>query len=169
MYDIYLNSPDNQCRFALGKEGPQKLFVIALNPSTADKENSDVTMAKVETVSFANGYSGFVMFNLYPLRSTAVGNLPEIPNNEQSNQNIRIIEDFVSQEESPPIWAAWGNPIRRRPYFITVLREIHNRISRLSPRWLHYGDLTANGNPRHPSRLSYSWKFQTFDIDRYLR
>tara|TARA_R110000787_G_scaffold42161_3_gene103679 strand:+ start:2785 stop:3021 length:237 start_codon:yes stop_codon:yes gene_type:complete len=76
MYDLYQCNSDDSARFILGKNGARKLFVVGLNPSTANKEKSDTTVAKVETVARNNGFDGFVMANLYPLRSTDPNELP---------------------------------------------------------------------------------------------
>ena len=77
MYDLYQCNKDDTSRYILGKDGDKKLFVIGLNPSTANKEKSDTTVAKVEKVAIDNGFDGFVMANLYPYRSTDPDGLPD--------------------------------------------------------------------------------------------
>jgi len=47
MYDIYRSTADDACRFALGRSGRRRLVVVGLNPSTATREKSDPTVAKV--------------------------------------------------------------------------------------------------------------------------
>ena len=70
MYDIYSNDRNDTLRFTLGKSGSRKLLTVGLNPSTATQETSDTTVAKVEGVAKRTGFDGFVMLNLYPIRST---------------------------------------------------------------------------------------------------
>lgn len=56
---------------ASGKEKAlNPLIIIALNPSTADEKLPDDTMKRVVPYMEINGFDGFVMLNLYPLRST---------------------------------------------------------------------------------------------------
>ena len=78
MYDLYQSNETDTARFILGKNGKRKLFVVGLNPSTANRYRSDTTVAKVETVTINNSFDGFVMVNLYPLRSTDPNRLPEV-------------------------------------------------------------------------------------------
>lgn len=167
MYDLYQANRDDTARYILGKEGPKKIFVIGLNPSTAHREKSDTTVAKVERVICDNGYSGFVMANLYPLRSTEPTNLPEVFDKSLFDRNIRKIIEMARAESDPVFWAAWGGNIRIRPYLIEAYRRLNRRVMGLNGCWVHYGDLLKHGHPRHPSRLSYRWEFHTFDGSSY--
>jgi len=91
MYDIYECNNHDSSRFLLGKKGSKPLIIIGLNPSTANQVKSDVTVAKVETVCLNNGYNGFVMANLYPVRSTNPRDLPERCDESLFNENIEHI------------------------------------------------------------------------------
>lgn len=53
-------------RYVLSKPGKNVLFVIGVNPSTANEEKPDPTMRKVIGFAEVNGFDGFVMLNLYP-------------------------------------------------------------------------------------------------------
>jgi hypothetical protein len=66
MYDIYSNAHDDAWRFTLGRSGKNPLLAVGLNSSTASREKSDITVAKVERIAERAGYDGFVMLNLYP-------------------------------------------------------------------------------------------------------
>ena len=168
MYDIYKSNNEDSCRFLLGKSGVSNLIVVGLNPSTANKENSDTTASKVETVAKNNGYDGFVMTNLYPLRATAPENLPEMASSKLLKQNAKAIISIVSQENKPVIWAAWGGDILCRPYLKESLSYISDLVKNVNGSWVNFGPLRKDGHPRHPSRLNYDWSFQDFDIDMYL-
>ena len=92
MYDIYSNAKNDLWRFTLGKDGSRKIMTIGLNPSTATKEKSDTTVAKVEEVARRNSFDGFVMLNLYPIRSTNFNSLPNNVDIQAFDENITHIE-----------------------------------------------------------------------------
>jgi hypothetical protein len=144
------------------------LYVIGLNPSTATQEKSDTTVAKVEEVARLNGYSGFVMLNLYPVRATDYNKLPTTPEPTAVAQNTAAIEALLRLAKKPTIWAAWGQSVLARSYFLSSAKLLEARLSPLQPNWLHFGDLTARGHPRHPSRLSYAWSFSKFNMPAYV-
>ncbi len=103
MFDIYKCNNLDTARFTLGKNGTNKLFVLGLNPSTANKDESDPTLTRVRKVSENNGYDGFVMLNLYPLRSTDPKKLPTRANKKLLENNIKEIVSVASEEK-----AKWG-------------------------------------------------------------
>jgi hypothetical protein len=169
MYDIYSNSRKDLWRFTLGKSGSRKLLTIGLNPSTATKEQSDTTVAKVEGVAKRNGFDGFVMHNLYPIRSTDYSALPLDANVEAFSENLDHIEALVASDPERTIWVAWGESIVARNYFVGAAQELMSRLQGYGPSWIHFGSLTDSGHPRHPSRLRYAWSFSNFDTKRYVQ
>lgn len=169
MYDIYSNARKDRLRFMLGRGGVRKLIAIGLNPSTATKERSDTTVAKVDCVAQRNGFDGFVMLNLYPIRATDFNALPQRLDRTALLENLTRIETLVASDSNPVIWAAWGASILARSYFITAIHDLSTRLAPYEPSWMHFGPLTASGHPRHPSRLQYAWSFSPFDIDRYVQ
>ncbi len=167
MYDVYSNAKHDAWRFTLGKSGQRKLYVVGLNPSTATKEKSDVTIAKVEGVAHKYEFDGFVMLNLYPVRSTDYNALPATEDSAAFQENLVRIEQAISGEPLPVVWAAWGQSIRARSYFVRACLELFSRLEHYSASWKHFGPLTRAGHPRHPSRLTYSWQLKPFDVARY--
>lgn len=167
MYPIYSNAHNDAWRFTLGKPGKRKLLVIGLNPSTATQEKPDVTVAKVEHISRQNGFDGFVMLNLYPIRSTVVRNLPIQADTGAFDQNIAQISRVVAAEPSPTIWAAWGNNIESKEYFPRACLALLESLRPYDISWRHFGPLTKTGHPRHPSRAAYSWGLGIFDTAHY--
>ena len=167
MYDLYRCDEYDTSRFILGKNGTRIIFSIGLNPSTADKENSDVTVAKVEKVALRNGYNGFVMANLYPLRRTNPHELPKEYDKYLFYKNLRLIKKLACAESEPIFWAAWGGDITLRPYLIDAFIRLKGIAESINGRWVNYGELRKDGHPRHPSRLSYNWKFRDFDVRAY--
>jgi hypothetical protein len=168
MYDIYRNTADDACRFALGRSGRRPLVVVGLNPSTATRERSDPTAAKVERVAHASGYDGFVLVNLCPVRATDCRTLPATVDAKLLAANLRAITEVVRAVDSVTLWAAWGAPIVTRPFLLGAAIAIAERVQRWEPDWRHFGPLTAGGHPRHPSRLSYGWSFASFEVADYL-
>ncbi|WP_334078837.1 DUF1643 domain-containing protein [Microbulbifer sp. M83] len=169
MYDLYTSNDDDTARYILGKSGAKKLFVIGLNPSTANKEKSDTTVAKVENVAKSNSFDGFIMANLYPLRSTDPNGLPCEADQGYFRDNIDYISKLASLEENPVFWAAWGGDIDLRSYLSDSFKALNAVVKRVNGKWVNYGDLRKDGHPRHPSRLSYAWQFFEFDSDSYAQ
>ena len=162
MYDIYHNDRNDKWRYTLGKAGKNPLLTIGLNPSTATQEKADTTVAKVEQVALNNLHDGFIMLNLYPVRATNFRDLPATVNDEAFAKNLDAIEDVVKAHSKPVIWAAWGTSVKHHPFFEEARDQLFSRLSKYKAKWLHFGDLTVGGHPRHPSRLSYNWKFSPF-------
>ncbi len=163
MYDIYSNNEDDSWRYTLGKAGRRNLLTIGLNPSTATQEKADPTVARVEQVALKNGYDGFVMLNLSPIRATDYKTLPTSGNITAFERNLEKIEAVVAAESEPVIWAAWGASIEYHTYFIEARDELFNRLRKYDPNWIQFGEPTAAGHPRHPSRLQYSWTFAPYN------
>ena len=169
MFDIYSNDDSINCRFTLGKKGDPLLLVLGLNPSTATNIKSDTTIAKVSNVAKNKGFNGFVMANLYPLRATDPNQLPDKSNVDFMKLNWEHIESLLKSSEFTTIWCAWGGDIIKKPYLLDSLLVIKNMTKKYNVKFSIYGSLTAKKHPRHPSRLSYKWEFQDFDINTYLK
>jgi hypothetical protein len=144
-------------------------LTVGLNPSTATRERSDTTVAKVEETARRHGYDGFVMLNLLPIRATDWKELPSRPSPAASARNLREIVALVATLERPTLWAAWGATVLSRPFFAAAAVKLIAALRPLAPEWLRFGALTAGGHPRHPSRLDYRWRFAPFDAEGYLR
>jgi len=139
MYDIYANAQNDLWRFTLGKSGSQKLIAVGLNPSTATQEKSDITVAKVAGVAKRNGFDGFVMLNLYPLRSTDCNALPCDVDSEAFSANLHCIEAIIAADPTALVWAAWGENIHARSYFSASALELLSRLQKYGTIWQHFG------------------------------
>jgi hypothetical protein len=95
-------------------------------------------------------------------------NLPQKANSEAYAMNLDRISDIVANEKRPVIWAAWGESILARDYFISAAADLIERLGACNPVWQHFGSMTKSGHPRHPSRLQYAWKFARLDEKDYL-
>lgn len=66
---------DDKVRYVLKKQGHNPLFVLGVNPSTADDVKSDHTITRVCGFAERMGFDSFIMINVYPLRATDIMNL----------------------------------------------------------------------------------------------
>lgn len=69
---------------------------------------------------------------------------------------------------SPPIWAAWGNIIKKRDYLMDCMRDFAADGQAAGARWFTAGPLLKSGHPHHPLYLKAATPLQPFDIDAYL-
>jgi hypothetical protein len=160
---IYLKSPDNKYRYALGTKGENTLYCFGINPSTATPEKYDPTITRVSRTASKMGFDSFVMLNIYPLRATDPAELPTIPDWEEHDINITAIFDVLKNGST--IWAAWGDLIHKRAWLINCRNSILSQIKthKKDIHWVKMGELTKSGNPRHPLYLKYQ-SFSEFKI-----
>ncbi len=163
--DIYIG--DTQNRFVLGKQGKTPLFVIGLNPSTADDKTPDPTMRKVMGIAERHKCDSFVMLNLYPQRTTNPNGLHEQLDEILFKQNLQEIIKTLNTVKKPFVFVAWGDNIGIRKYLYRCAKEIITQIGD-NAVWLKTGALTKNGNPRHPLYARYEWGLSDFDFKNYV-
>lgn len=167
--DIYLTDPKNTCRFALGVSGSNPLFVVGLNPSTADDQKPDQTISKVMGFAHRNGFDGFIMLNLYPKRTPYPEKLHKRFNKELFLENRQHVGALFKTQSNITILAAWGEIINVRSYMKRCLKDIAELSYNNNSKWVMIGGLTKSGHPRHPSRASYKKEFRDFDVLKYLK
>ena len=165
---------DAQNRFALYQiEGKRNLYVIGLNPSTANKEHGDPTMKKVLGFARHNGFDGYVMLNIYPQRATNPNDLHLACNNQLHQTNLSVIKKLVEKEKYIEILFAFGDNISKRDYLLPCLKDIYDVIKShvgclAFPMTMQLGELTKKGFPRHPLYEKYN-VFSYFDINTFFR
>tara|TARA_B100000508_G_scaffold75230_1_gene58558 strand:- start:2723 stop:3253 length:531 start_codon:yes stop_codon:yes gene_type:complete len=167
--DIYHRNTNNSCRYALGISGKNPLFVVGLNPSTADDQKPDQTIKKVMGFAQRNGFDGFVMLNLYPKRTPYPDRLHKRFNKSIFQENLARIKALLQSHQQVTILAAWGEIINVRKYMKQCLTDLIDVSQDLDANWVVIGDLTKSGHPRHPSRAPYNKKFQRFDVSSYSK
>jgi hypothetical protein len=155
-------------RYLLKKEGKRILYVIGINPSTANEEKPDRTIGRVMGFADNNGFDGFAMINLYPQRSTRPYNLHQELCIEMHKNNLFAIKELFCDVHSPTILLAFGNNIGIRRYLKDCFRDIVSILQPHSPHWKQIGNLTGLGNPRHPL-YARKESLRDFDVQQYLK
>ena len=153
-------------RFLLYKKGKRVLFVLGINPSTANESIPDNTIRKVMGFAEREGFDGFAMINVYPQRCTNPNLLHSTCDEKLHQQNLATIVDIIGRNHNPIILVAFGNLISKRKYLKECFRDIANALSTYNPKWKQIGDLTKQGNPKHPLMAKYQ-PLRDFDIDAY--
>lgn len=171
--DIYIGD-DAHKRFVLGVSGDNPLICFGVNPSTANNEYADKTLHMVEQIAKRNGFDSWIMFNIYPYRSTDPKCLPRTRSDDLHKENLYYIEKYL-QKTNLTIWAAWGEPVMEREYLMDCLHDIYGIANKYSCRFIAFGQevngeiksTTRHNHPRHPSRLPLLAKSESFDITHY--
>lgn len=170
---IYIRTADNTHRYALGeikKPNGRTLICIGVNCSTAEPNNLDNTLSRVQSRANDLHYDNWIMLNLYPQRATYPRDMDRIMSDEAVAENVKQIIALVSGGTFD-VWAAWGNTIEKRCYLKTkcapaVIEAINNSCS---CTWYRVGETTKKGHPRHPLYLTQSTEMVEFDIEGYLK
>ena len=141
---------NNKKRYALIQEGQKTLFILGLNPSSADESSPDPTMQFTMRIAEYNGYDGFIMLNLYPLRATKPKDLPEDCDIELHKENLCEIEKMLKSRTNIDIWLAFGNGISKRKYLSSCFVDIMNLLKKYNAHLYYINNLTKEGYPPHP-------------------
>lgn len=141
---------DCNVRYALVQNGKRTLFVIGLNPSTADASKPDPTMKAVLRIAEYNGFDGFIMINLYPLRATFPKDLPKQYDEQLHKSNLINIEKLLKGRNNIDVWLAYGDNALSRKYLIPCLEDIVKVFTPYNPKWYYIDTLTQKGMPKHP-------------------
>lgn len=150
-----------------GTSGAPRLGFGMLNPSRAganpdgDPRNDDATIGKC--IGFARrwGYDALFVWNLYELIATDPKDLWRAPPGEQLydceiTANPRILD---ASRAASLVVVAWGNSGGRRAR--ERARDIVNLL-RARGVELHCLGRTADGSPRHPSRIGYDTALEPY-------
>lgn len=169
-YEIntYIKNEDDSARFVLGYDNTNPLIVIGVNPSTANDQLPDATIRRVLGYVRRNELNGFLMLNVYPQRATNPDCLSKEYNELLHKQNLEHIENVLKAHPNSIVLVAFGDTILKRSYLKQCFDDIAQAILKHNPQWKQIGNLTTQGNPRHPSRGAYQ-DLNNFDILQYLK
>jgi hypothetical protein len=165
---LYEKNKDNSARYILGEVGKKPLVCIGINPSTAEPNNLDRTLANVKRFSELKGYDGWLMLNVYPQRATDPNGLHNQLDMKLHSLNLKYISEYLSKLEQVDIWAAWGTLITKRKYLYDALSDIVDILNGIEVRWVRIGKASKDGHPHHPLYLSHGSEVEAFDINGYL-
>ncbi len=165
---LYTNNEDDTVRYVLGEKGEKVLACIGINPSTAKPNDLDRTLESVKRIANFNGYDGWVMYNLYPLRATEPATLPATMNDECRIKNAEVVRQSIVDLRITSIWAAWGDLIDTRDYLPSCLADLYENLSELNLNWKLIENLTQKGHPRHPLYKKAESELLEFDMGKYL-
>ncbi len=163
---IYLG--DDTERYILGQLGNRNMLVFGVNPSTATPgdNNIDPTIRKVRKLTAEDGYDGWIMVNLYPLRATDPKTLPQKEDKKLLEKNLKVLKALVKAYRIDAVWAAWGNTIDTRFYLGDTLYDIQDGLEG-DFQWYYRGTMTKDGNPRHPLYMKSGETYEWFPVGDY--
>lgn len=156
---------DEKMRYALGEPGSCNLLIVGLNPSTATPDKPDPTIKRVKKIVEKEKLNGWIMINLYPLRTPKPSELPPTMDEEISKKNIEVIKWIDQNYPIGRVYAAWGTNIEKREYLVDECQHIVDSIH--SEQWFVRG-ITKNGHPKHPLYVPYEEKMEWFPVQDYL-
>lgn len=149
---IYERDIGNNNRYVLGQifeENGRTLICFGINPSTASPEQLDKTINKVIKIARFNGYSNWIMLNIYPQRATNPDDLHMTANEQIIKQNIETVSQILDTYSDCDILFAYGNLITKCSYLRPCLEQI-SKLLKLKNKTIKVIKLTKEGNPVHP-------------------
>lgn len=166
---LWYYEPNETCphRYILGRPGGRPLVCVGINPSTARPGALDPTLKSVERLALANGFDGWLMFNVYPQRATDPNAMDAQPNAEWCRRNEEWLR-VVLAEKQATMWAAWGTLIEKRSWLPGLMRSLVAVTEAAGAPWVHFGPLSRAGHPHHPLYLRRDETPQPFDVSAYL-
>ena len=126
----WLYVPDfyTEYRYVLGTFGRKTVICIGINPSTAEPDNLDPTLASVARIAASNGFDSWLMFNVWPQRATRPDDMDLVRNERLHAENRKafqaLLEMVAQSGETPVVWAAWGAIIEKRPWLRDCVRRM---------------------------------------------
>jgi len=125
--------------------GNRIMNFIMLNPSTANEEFNDPTVARCENRTIDMGYSYMIVTNIFAYRATDPVDMKnqKDPVGEMNNKAI-----FDSASDSDFIICAWGN----HGDFLDRGAEVKSILDGLNKE-LYFLKMNGSGQPAHPLYL----------------
>lgn len=137
-----------ECPFGDKLEEFNYVQFIGLNPSTADENGPDPTVTRCTNFVKSWGYNGFVMTNLFAVRTPHPKVMMAHPSPVGPDNNMWLIN--MARSAAITV-CAWGNDGRYGNRAADVLKL-------LSFADLHYLKMTGKGQPWHPLYLKSDLK-----------
>jgi hypothetical protein len=155
------DEPARIYRYALWREweaAPRRALWIMLNPSTADEAVLGPTLRRVEGFTRAWGYGGFIVCNLFALRSTDPAGLytHQAPVGETDGP-FEVNDDEIRAQANRAklIVVGWGAQEIARPRHEAVVEVLRGH------KLMCLGQ-NADGSPKHPLYLAAATQLREF-------
>ena len=163
---IYESTSSDDARFVLGTAGENPLVCFGLNPSTANRTHSDLTVRIVSNLA-KPPFDSFLMFNLSPERSTDPNGMGASINPLWKAWNERVVADLIAGRHLRA-YAAWGAHIRKRTYLTNGLLDILRLPELRNLSWVSRRTTSA-GHPHHPRGVARVEPFAQFYVKNYSK
>jgi len=127
---------------------------FGINPSTADASVDDATVRKWRGFSERQGFSRFIVGNVFAFRATDVRELASAgdPVGEQNRE--RIFGAFGICQEADVLVPCWGARGKVPKNLWPVIDTFRDRLKATGLPVMCWG-LTSSGDPKHPLMLGY--------------
>jgi hypothetical protein len=124
---------------------------IMLNPSTADEHILDQTLRKVEAFCRAWGYDGFVVINLFALRSVDPDALYRMGDRAMESFDRNTLTIISAAKGAALVVVGWGaEEIAQKP-----AQALATHFANVGIRAKCLG-VNKDGSPKHPLYLPYT-------------
>ena len=158
---------DDTERYLIGKPGIANVLVVDAFPgmATPGDDNLDSVCKKVRKLSKEDGFDGWILTSLYPLRLADPDELPEKADKKLIEKNIKVLSMLEKSYYINKIWAAWGDVIDFRDYLGETLYNIQEAMR--AEQWFYRGTTTRWGNPRQILKSKSGEEFSWFPVHDY--
>jgi len=131
------------------------IVVIGVNPSDADGENDDPTIAKCVAYARREGANGLAMVNLHPGISTDPDQIAAVKLPYGSDELHWDAVDGSLSEDCVAVVAAWGRPPRGLACYRSRVARVLEIAADVGRTLMCFGT-NDDGSPKHPLYLSAS-------------
>ena len=155
---VSISSDDDRMRYILGKQGKKTLFVVGLNPSSANEKKLDPTTRIIEKIALNHGYDGWHIVNLYPLRCAKPSHLPKRRKVDVYTRNLLFVKEYLADNHQSvgAVCLGWGNHIDHYLYLKEARDEILTILTLYDFKW-HCLGVTQAGNPYPSFAIIYQY------------
>jgi hypothetical protein len=137
-------SSDRKYRYVLSRiwdDSKQAVMMVGLNPSTADENEDDPTVARCINFAKSWGYGGIYMLNLFAVRTPKPKKIYKA-DEPIGSENDKYLKEY--SQKCDKIICAWGND----GSYKNRSNEIKSNFSHL-----YYLKINKSGEPAHPLYL----------------
>lgn len=162
---LYVPDVYDEYRYILGTRGERPLICIGVNPSTAAPGDLDPTLKSVARIAVANGFSSWIMFNVYAQRATRPDDMDAECNFALHAENMAAFRWVLANSgPEPALWAAWGAVIEKRAYLKDCVRDFVAAGQDFGAKWYCAGKISKAGHPHHPLYLKKDEPLKPYEV-----